>query len=86
MKTVAKKLFHIHVSDWRLGLVSLLLLSFFAVAMGAGIGLALLGDTSVFGSVGLLGGGALILLGAICFFIWKRTVWDKFAHHLIDLS
>lgn len=86
MKKKLDKIVQIHESDETLGRKSRSLLFATALATGGGIVLAVLYVINDFHSVVLAIAVALILSGLICFAVWKKKVWNTFAHHLSELS
>ena len=86
MKKKIGKVVDIHTTEWKLGLLSGLLLFATVFAVGGGIALVVAYTISEFHSAVAAIAVAMILTGVICFVTWKRKVWDTFAHHLSDLS
>jgi len=86
MKKKIEKIVHIHASDWRLSLLSGVLLFATVLAVGGGIALVVMYAISETHSAIVAVAVALILTGAICFMAWKRKVWNTFVHHMSELS
>jgi len=86
MKKFFKIMAHIHVSDWRLSVISGVLFSAAVLALGAGIALAVVYAFTGFDAKSAVIAAVLIFTGVICFLAWRKLVWDKFAHTLTDLS
>jgi len=86
MKKFFKIMAHIHVSDWRLSVISGVLFSAAIFTFGAGLVLAVVYAFTGFDAKSAVITAVLFFAGVICFLAWRKLVWDKFAHTLTDLS
>ena len=86
MKKFIKVMVDIHASDWKISVMSGALFSAFILTILAGIALAAVLAFTGYDAENATISALLILTGIICFWAWKKYVWDNFVHHLTDLS
>jgi len=86
MKKILKIMIEIHVSDWRMSLLSGALFSTSIVTIGAALVIVALYALSENDVANIVIAALLLLAGIACSVIWKRLIWDAFVHNLADLS
>lgn len=86
MKKFFKIMVEIHVSDWRVSLLSGALVSTSVLTIGAAAVIVALYALSGGDTANMVVAALLLLAGIACGVIWKRLVWDAFVHNLAELS